>query len=64
MCDNCLNCKKMAKKSVSMAIECKKVYYINDDELVEEIDKVIKKFEKDGDIQAFDGETNPKDPPK
>lgn len=54
------------KKHVSMAIECKKVYYINDEELVEEIDKLIKKFnkEKDGDIQAFDGETNPKDPPK
>ncbi len=54
----------MAKESVSMTIECKKVYYINDDELVEEIDKVIRKFEKDGNIQAFDGETNPKDPPK
>lgn len=54
------------KNPVSVSIECKKVYYINDEELVEEIDKLIKKFkEKDGgDIQAFDGETNPKDPPK
>lgn len=55
------------KKPVSMAIECKKVYYINDEELVEGIDKLIKEFKKGedgGDIQAFDGETNPKDPPK
>ena len=65
MCDNCKNC-KCIKKPVSITIECKKVYYINDEELVEEIDKLIKEFnkEKDGDIQAFDGETNPKDPPK
>ena len=35
------------KKPVSMTVECKKVYYINNDELVEEIDKLIKKFEKE-----------------
>lgn len=47
------------KEPVSVSIECKKVYYINDDELVEEIDKVIKKFEKDGDIQTQDGGEEP-----
>lgn len=41
------------KDPVSVAIECKKVYYINNEELVEEIDKIIKKFKKEkGDVQA------------
>jgi len=45
------------KNPVSISIECKKVYYINDEELVEEIDKLVKKFnkEKGGDIQTLDG---------
>ncbi|MFK5282747.1 hypothetical protein ACI3PL_24590 [Lacticaseibacillus paracasei] len=49
-----------------MAIECKKVYYINDEELVEEIDKLIKKFEKQKDgglIQTLDGEDRPNTKP-
>lgn len=56
------------KKPVSMAIECKKVYYINDEELVEEIDKLIKEFKKgedDGGIQTLDdGENGPANPPR
>ena len=66
MCDNCKKCKCM-KNPVSVSIECKKVYYINDEELVEEIDKLIKDFKKGngGDIQTLDdGETNPPKPPK
>lgn len=65
MCINCKNKCKMAKKSVSISIECKKVYYINDEELVKEIDKLIKNFDKDGDIQTLDdGENGPPKPPK
>lgn len=57
------------KKPMSMSIECKKVYYINDEELVEEIDKLIKEFKKDEDgvglIQTLDGEDRPNTkPPK
>jgi hypothetical protein len=55
MCNNCLNCKKNMKKPVSITVECKKVYYINNEELVEEIDKLIKKFNKDEEIQTLDG---------
>ncbi len=53
------------KKATSMTIECKKVYYINDSELVEEIDKLIEKFNKehDGSIQKLDGEDRPKQKP-
>jgi len=57
----------MVKHPKSMSIECKKVYYINDEELVEEIDKLIKKFNKEdngGLIQTLDGENGPANPPK
>jgi len=57
------------KKPVYKSIECKKVYYINDEELVEEIDKLIKSFEEEknggGLIQTLDGEDRPNTkPPK
>lgn len=56
------------KKPLSMSIECKKVYYINDEELVEEIDKLIKEFKKSEDggdlIQTLDGENGPGNPPR
>jgi hypothetical protein len=56
------------KKPVSIAIEYKKVYYINDEGLVEEIDKLIKSFDEEkkggGLIQTLDGEDRPdKKPP-
>lgn len=56
------------KNPVSMSIECKKVYYINDEELVEEIDKLIKDFEEEkkggGIVRTLDdGEDRPKQKP-
>lgn len=47
------------KEPVSVSIECKKVYYINDEELVKEIDKLIKKFKKDNEVQTQDGGEEP-----
>jgi uncharacterized protein Yka (UPF0111/DUF47 family) len=57
--------KNQIDTNVATTIECVKVYYIRNIELVEEIDKLIKKFEKESEnIQTLDGENGPEKPPR
>ena len=54
MCLNCKNCKCMKKPSVVMTVECSKIYYVHDKELVKQMDALIEQFNST-DIQALDG---------
>ena len=55
MCLNCKNCKCMKKPSVVMTVECSKIYYVHDKELVKQIDALIEQFNSTN-IQALGGE--------
>ena len=70
MCSNCKKYKCMKEgvimPNVSLSIECKKVYYILNQNLVDEIDKLIEEFNKkngSATFQTLDGGVIPK-PPK